>query len=619
MRSKSSLMKSAGLALFAVFILFAEVPRQIAYRGILTDPKGNPKPDGAYAVTFSLYSEATSGAAQWSQSENITTHNGTFATMLGSVNPLNLPFNRQYWLGVTVAGKELPPRIPLAATSYSLRADTADIAKTAVNATRATFADTATYARGAVIAAASIDSTKIMAGGIAGSNLAAGSVDSSMIKSGSIKRGNVTALFKAPYADTADVAKSVSGAGIGDNSIDGAKIVDSTITGADVSKGANLNVATVVTSGNVGVGTTNPRDASLIVQNEIGPVTGAAPYLQLNPDSLFDFRDLFVYMRMWYWQAAGSAAAKVYGPLAKTLSTDALQIMSNDPGPRMGRSASIPQSRVQQNSLHHIDARTSARDLRIDLSVDKVHELVACRYVIWCGPNDLSLDSIANNDLFNRNDGNAMVLNQTNPGSITIDMARLSASTPAVSGSGRIASLFLQKPSGDLSAIAVEYELVGAEHQIIESGVVSLDSLSEDGKGTTGITAMQIGPNPATIAPSTGRFEIKNVLLNKVIDDNTPGVFFWLDISRPQIGAPTTRLMVAIRIYDIVGNLVAESECRDIMPDLLASQGNSPYVIFWDGYNRNGVAVSPGVYQAALKWSANSNARILTGKIGISR
>jgi microcystin-dependent protein len=222
MPSKTIAIKTACFLFSILGLLTAEVPRQIAYQGILTDPKGNPKPDGTYQVAFNLYSSETGGTALWTQTEELATKSGMFATMLGSVKPLSLPFNQQYWLGVAVGGKELAPRVKLAAAAYSLRADTAEVAKTVTNAAHATNSDTATYVKNIVIATGSIDSTSIK---------------------------------------------------------------DSTITGKDINRNANLTIAGLVTSGNVGIGTPNPTYKFGLETSNPGLGTGGP---------IAEFRDTYV-------------------------------------------------------------------------------------------------------------------------------------------------------------------------------------------------------------------------------------------------------------------------------------------------------------------------------------
>ena len=65
--------------------------------------------------------------------------------------------------------------------------------------------------------------------------------------------------------DSAWVVGKMPAAGVGDNSVTSGKIVDSTITGADINKNANLNVATVVTSGNSSLGSISGVNGSFFL------------------------------------------------------------------------------------------------------------------------------------------------------------------------------------------------------------------------------------------------------------------------------------------------------------------------------------------------------------------
>jgi len=116
-----------------VFILttqlsWAQIPQTISYQGILTDDSSVVVPDGTYSLTFSFYDIDTGGTALWSETHaSVTVVNGLFNVILGSVdsvgNPLNLPFDQQYWLGVQVdGGAELTPRVQLTSVPYSLNA-----------------------------------------------------------------------------------------------------------------------------------------------------------------------------------------------------------------------------------------------------------------------------------------------------------------------------------------------------------------------------------------------------------------------------------------------------------------------------------------------------------------
>ncbi len=119
--------------------LMAQIPGVISYQGILTDNKGNPKPDGEYNFVFNLYESKTGNSPVWTESKTLLIENGLFSTNLGSQNPLtqSVKFDKPYWLGIkTGTDAELTPRILLTSVAYSfhsLMADTALYAYTGLS------------------------------------------------------------------------------------------------------------------------------------------------------------------------------------------------------------------------------------------------------------------------------------------------------------------------------------------------------------------------------------------------------------------------------------------------------------------------------------------------------
>ena len=104
---------------------FAQVPHAINYQGVLTGPDGQAVADGDYDMTFRLYYEQTEGDPIWEEIRVVNVTKGIFRTYLGGINPLDLPFETLYWLGISVAGQpELEPRIPLVSSPYCLTART---------------------------------------------------------------------------------------------------------------------------------------------------------------------------------------------------------------------------------------------------------------------------------------------------------------------------------------------------------------------------------------------------------------------------------------------------------------------------------------------------------------
>ncbi len=113
------------LFLFFVFALTqfisAQIPHTISYQGVLTDNKGNLVPDGNVSLTFRLYNASEGGDTLWQETRHVAVSKGIFNVVLGSVEPLNLPFDQEYWLGITIEGNnELTPRSALTASPYSL-------------------------------------------------------------------------------------------------------------------------------------------------------------------------------------------------------------------------------------------------------------------------------------------------------------------------------------------------------------------------------------------------------------------------------------------------------------------------------------------------------------------
>ncbi len=104
---------------------FSQVPHIMSYQGILTDASGTPVPDGPVNLTFRLFDAPAGGTAVWEESQQVAVSKGVFNALLGSTTPLDLPFDKPYWLSVMVGqGLELTPRAPLSASPYSMNSRT---------------------------------------------------------------------------------------------------------------------------------------------------------------------------------------------------------------------------------------------------------------------------------------------------------------------------------------------------------------------------------------------------------------------------------------------------------------------------------------------------------------
>jgi len=135
MKMKAKRLYLAGfLAVLAIIITpwtgRAAVPQTINYQGYLTDATGAPV-NGTVQMTFSIYDVSSGGTALWTETQTVTLNQGVYSVVFGAdpLNPLNLSFNMQYYLGVEVeTDGEMIPRLPLASAPSAMNADMADYA-----------------------------------------------------------------------------------------------------------------------------------------------------------------------------------------------------------------------------------------------------------------------------------------------------------------------------------------------------------------------------------------------------------------------------------------------------------------------------------------------------------
>jgi hypothetical protein len=126
------------LFLFSVLIILlclvslslAAIPKLINYQGMLTQSDGITLVVNAnYSILFKIYNASSSGTLKWSHTYSVSVINGLFNVVLGdSSAPIDLPFDEDYWLEITVGGNTLSPRTRLTSVGYAYRAEKADTA-----------------------------------------------------------------------------------------------------------------------------------------------------------------------------------------------------------------------------------------------------------------------------------------------------------------------------------------------------------------------------------------------------------------------------------------------------------------------------------------------------------
>ena len=118
----SAFLLVAGLTF--IFTASAAIPHLMNFQGKATDKSGAPL-NGSYSLTFRIYNSETVGVPKWSETQpNIPISNGIFQVQLGSVMPLNLPFDESYWISIEInMDGEMLPRTRLASVGYAYTAE----------------------------------------------------------------------------------------------------------------------------------------------------------------------------------------------------------------------------------------------------------------------------------------------------------------------------------------------------------------------------------------------------------------------------------------------------------------------------------------------------------------
>lgn len=127
------LIISIAFAGFNAYVTFASpqqaayTPSTVGFEGQLADSSGSPVTDGAYSVTFRLYSQASGGTALWTETQSVDVADGLYSVQLGTVTTLDADdFSGDRWLGIQVSGdSEMSPRIAISAVPFALNAQQA--------------------------------------------------------------------------------------------------------------------------------------------------------------------------------------------------------------------------------------------------------------------------------------------------------------------------------------------------------------------------------------------------------------------------------------------------------------------------------------------------------------
>ena len=236
----------AALAFLCAGVGHAQIPRTINYQGYLTSPSGGAI-SASLPMVLKIYGVVSGGSALHTEPQTIAVTNGIFNVLLGSGVSLTLPFDTQYYLGVTVgADGELVPRQALAASPYSIRAASAEALATSA------------VVPGSQIVAASVTASKLASNGCS---------------SGQVLQYNGSAWLCTTFAASSGgtVTSITAGTGLSGGVITGSGTIGlaSGLTLAGTTTGTFSGPLTGNVSGNV------TGNASNFTGNLAGDVTGA--------------------------------------------------------------------------------------------------------------------------------------------------------------------------------------------------------------------------------------------------------------------------------------------------------------------------------------------------------
>lgn len=157
----------------------AAVPGRMSYQGKLTDELGSPVADGAYTMTFGLYSAETGGSTFWTETQSVQTAGGLFSVVLGSVSEIPVSaFQGTTWLGLHVNGVAIMPRVQITSAAYAVRAA---IGETVPDGSITTARIANLAVTNAKLASDSVSADKLQAGSVTSAKLASGSVTMSKL------------------------------------------------------------------------------------------------------------------------------------------------------------------------------------------------------------------------------------------------------------------------------------------------------------------------------------------------------------------------------------------------------------------------------------------------------
>lgn len=120
--------KGCAVILLILFVIgsSADIPKIITYQGKITNDGGVMVPDGSYTMSFVIFDAETGGDVLWSSGGVLAAvSDGIFNVLLGESGqpPLELPFDSEYWLEITIESDLQSPLVRLGSMGYAYMAN----------------------------------------------------------------------------------------------------------------------------------------------------------------------------------------------------------------------------------------------------------------------------------------------------------------------------------------------------------------------------------------------------------------------------------------------------------------------------------------------------------------
>ncbi len=321
--------------------------------------------------------------------------------------------------------------------------------------------------------------------------------------------------------------------------------------------------------------------------NELAPSVGTVPYLTITGDSLFDYKDLGVFVHLFYWSLGAESHSRSQPQIYYTTETN--------------------------QKVSFLLDNNNAESVTLASTVKDVEDIVSCKLTIIYNQEKIAFKSFdAERGLLAQDRADIFSQVQEVNEGVSIGFTRLSTKRFCLSGSGDLATVVLKRKHSSAMDVTIQYTLINSNHEEVESGSVqvAIPEISTEEEVTK--ASLTVVPNPSKVSNRIIPFSLKHRPNAKQwVKQDGSGFIIRINVPTSLI---SKNLQVKLVIYDALGNCVAKIS-KSELPNL--SHG---YVdIFWSGHSHNGRRIGAGVYKLVVVLYVDNRVELLHAKIGVRR